>query len=50
MRKRARLYVAGFVAFLLGMPLTEKAFAGISDIVFGSIGLGFGIADSSDGS
>ncbi len=48
--RKARLYMAGLVAFLLGMPLTEKAFAGISDIIFSGIDLGFSIADASDGS
>jgi hypothetical protein len=47
---RIRLYAAGLLAFLIGMPLTERAFAQVGDIVNGAIGLGLGIADSAGGS
>ncbi len=50
MRKKLRLYTAGLVAFLLGMPLTEEAFAGTGDIVWAGLDLGFSIADLSGGS
>lgn len=50
MRSRLRLYIAGLVALLLGVPLTEKVFAGADDIVWSSIDLGWAIAHSSDGS
>ena len=48
MRRFARLrwYTAGLLAFLIGVPLTEKAFAQAGDIVANAIGLGFAIADS----
>ena len=49
MGSKLRLYVAGLVAFLLGMPLTEKAF-GAGDIVWASVDLAWAIADTSDGS
>jgi hypothetical protein len=47
---RIRLYMAGLIAFLLGMPLTEKVFAGAGDIWYSAWDLGWSIADSSDGS
>ena len=43
---RIRLFAAGVVAFLLGVPLSEKAFGGTGDIIETSIGLGLSIADS----
>jgi len=43
---RLRLYVAGLVAVLLGMPLSEKALAGPEDIVWSAINLAAGIADA----
>lgn len=43
---RVRLWVAGFVAFLFGFPLTEKALAGAFDIFGSSLDLGLAIADS----
>lgn len=48
--KKMRFYLAGAIAFLLGMPLTEKVFAGTSDIIDSSLDLGFSIANASDGS
>lgn len=44
--KRTRLWIAGLVAFVFGFPLSERAFAGLFDIVDTSIGLGLAIADS----
>ena len=46
MFKRMRLYTAGLVAFLLGFPLTEKAFGQAGDIIDAGIDLGLAIADS----
>ncbi len=47
---RVRLYVAGLVALLLGVPLTEKALAADAwDITGAALGLGFSIADASSG-
>ena len=46
---RIRLYIAGLVALLIGMPLTEKAFAGVSGIVTSAIDLGWSIFDLSSG-
>ncbi len=43
---RIRLWIAGLVAFLFGFPLSERAFAGLFDVVDTSIGLGLAIADS----
>lgn len=48
--QRVRLFLAGLAAFLVGVPLTEKAAAQIFDIVGTGIGLGFAVADASDGS
>jgi len=60
--KRLRLYVAGMVAFLLGMPLSDKVFAlsdeairssswgGGFDIAGAAISLGLSIADVAEGS
>lgn len=44
--KKLRLYVAGLVAFVAGMPLTEKAFADTGDVVDASLGLASAIIDS----
>jgi hypothetical protein len=43
---KLRLYVAGLVAVLLGMPLSERALAGPEDIVWSAINLAAGIADA----
>ena len=43
---RVRLWIAGFVAFLLGFPLSEKVFAGAGDVLASSLLLGRSIADS----
>jgi hypothetical protein len=43
---KLRLYVAGLVAVLLGMPLSERALAGPEDIVWSAIDLAAGIADA----
>ncbi len=48
--RKTRFYLAGLVAFLLGMPLTEKAFAQGEDIVTSAIDLGLAIANSAGGS
>ena len=51
MMTKSRLFLAGLIAFLLGVPLTERALAGWEDIVFSSIGLAQGITGlASDGS
>jgi hypothetical protein len=44
--RKTHLYLAGLFAFLLGMPLTEKAFAQGTDIVTSAIDLGLAIANS----
>jgi hypothetical protein len=46
---RIRLYIAGLVALLVGMPLTEKAFAGVSGIVTSAVDLAWSIVDLSGG-
>jgi hypothetical protein len=46
---RIRPYIAGLVALLVGMPLTEKAFAGVSGIVTSGIDLAWSIVDLSGG-
>lgn len=43
---RWRLYAAGVLAFLLGIPLTERAFGQTGDIVRASFSLARAIADS----
>ena len=43
---KMRLYIAGLVAFLIGVPLTEQAFAQVGDIVNASLGLAGAIVDS----
>jgi hypothetical protein len=43
---KLRLYLAGLVAFLIGVPLSEKAFGQVGDIVSGSLILTEGIIDS----
>ena len=48
--RRTRLWIAGVVAFAFGFPLSEKAFAGLFDVVDSSIGLGLAIADSAGNS
>lgn len=47
---KIRVYMAGLIAFLLGMPLTTKVFADGGDIWSSAWDLGWSIADSSDGS
>jgi len=47
---KPRLYMAGLIAFLLGVPLTEKAFGRTEDIVWTAFDLAGAIADASDGS
>ncbi|HOO17922.1 MAG TPA: hypothetical protein PK920_13770 [Phycisphaerae bacterium] len=44
--KRLRVLAAGVAAFLVGVPLTERAFGQVFDIVEASIELGLAIADS----
>ncbi len=48
--RKTRFYVAGLFAFLLGMPLTEKAFAQGEDIVTAALNLGLAIANSTGAS
>jgi hypothetical protein len=43
---RIRLWSAGVIAFLVGVPLTEKAYGQGFDIVTASIDLALAIADS----
>ena len=47
--RKLRIYMAGLVAFLIGMPLTERAFGYINDIAGSAIDLGLSIASLSDG-
>lgn len=48
---RMRLWAAGIVAFLMGVPLTEKALAGGTfDAVTSGFDLAFALADSAGGS
>ena len=44
--KKLRLYAAGVVAFLIGMPLTERAFAGTSGVIDASVDLAGAIMNS----
>ena len=46
--QKLRLYTVGLVAVLLGMPLTEKAFAGAGNIANTAISGAFAIWDSAD--
>lgn len=48
--KKMRLFTAGLIAFLLGMPLAGKAFAGTADIIYFAVNLALSIAGSSDAS
>jgi len=43
---KLRLYAAGLLAFLLGIPLTERAFGQGDDVVNASFNLAAAIADS----
>jgi hypothetical protein len=43
------MMLAGLAAFLIGVPLTERAFAQ-SGVVWSSIDLALSIAEASDGS
>jgi len=45
---KLRLYVVGLVAVLLGIPLTEKAFAGAGEITDAAIYGAFAIWDSAE--
>jgi hypothetical protein len=48
---RIRLYLVGLIAFLVGFPLTTRAFGqSVEDIVWDSVGLGFSTSNESDGS
>ncbi len=47
---KSRLFLLGLIAFLLGVPLTERALAGVDDIIFSGIDLGLSIADVASGS
>ena len=46
--KKLRLYAAGLVAFLIGIPLTEQAFGQVGNIVTASFDL-FGAITKSAG-
>lgn len=48
--QRIRGLLAGVAAFLIGVPLTEKAFGQVGGIIFSSFDLAASIAQSSDGS
>ena len=48
--KRIRLYSAGLLAVLLGVPLTEKAFAQGWDLAYGIFSLTATAVDASGGS
>ncbi len=48
--EKFRTYLAGLAAFLIGVPLTEKAFGQVGGVIFSSIDLAASIAESSDGS
>ncbi len=50
MRQRLRLYAAGLLAVLMGVPLTEQAFAQSTDIAGSAIDLGLAISRASGGS
>ncbi len=48
---KLRFYAAGLLAFLIGVPLTERAFAqDVGGIISSSIGLASSIADSASAS
>lgn len=44
--RKWRLYAAGVLAFLLGIPLTERAYGQVDDIVRASAALAQAIAES----
>jgi hypothetical protein len=48
--RKSRLYLAGLVAFLIGIPLTEQAFAQGADVITSSIQLAAAIANSAGAS
>jgi hypothetical protein len=48
--RKTRFYLAGLFAFLLGMPLTEKAFGQTGDIISSAISLAGAIANSAGAS
>ena len=49
--RRVRLWAAGLVAFLMGIPFTERVLGGGSwDVFDSSLDLGLAIADSAGGS
>jgi hypothetical protein len=48
MFNKLRLYAAGLIAFLVGMPLTEKALAQAGDIIDASIDLTAAIIRSAE--
>ncbi len=48
--KRIRMYAAGLLAVLLGVPLTEKAFAQTGDILYSVFGITAAAIDASGGS
>ena len=49
--RRVRLWAAGLVAFLMGIPFTERVLGGGAwDVFDSSLDLGLAIADSAGGS
>ncbi len=46
MVSRLRTILAGLAAFLIGIPLTERAFGQTGDVIFSSLNLADAIADS----
>lgn len=49
MLHRTRMWVLGLVAFMMGIPLTERVLAGWGDVAWSSINFGLSIADASAG-
>jgi hypothetical protein len=48
--RRIKVWIAGAIALLMGVPFAERASAQAYDIVEASIGLGLAIADSAGNS
>ena len=46
---RFRLWMAGLVALIIGLPLAEKTYAGAIDIIWASIELADSIIRASEG-
>lgn len=48
--RKLRLYAAGLLAFLVGVPMTEQALAQTGEIIYASLSLAAAIVDSAGGS